>query len=458
MKRFWLVMLSLGLVLAFSASAMAVDVKFSGSFYAAGMYLDKTTLRNQTTAVGTAGSDNVSTAFYFQRLRVQTDFIVSPGLKLVTRVDAMERAWGAPRSTSTALAVDSAGTVPETENIAFDWAYINYASPIGTFDVGYMNYGATGTIFGNSSKPVGRIKYSYTIGPATINANLSKIVEKSYTDKNNVTYTDADQDAYQIEGVYTITKDAKVGLAVNYYRYADNRIVASSSNPYIKAYYQFTPYAIAKIGPVALQAELIYAFGDDKDYELTSSGANKTLSNLAGWIDATADFGPVYFGGTFAYISGDDPGTTDKIEGGTVTGGIDWNPTLIMFNQDLAYWAGTLKGYDLTTNASGMGAIGSSVTAPGAWFGQGRIGVRPIAALDIMASLSYATADQKPSGILNSVFGWEVDVTGTYKITNNLSYLMGLGYLFTGDYYKGSSNANTLRDNYMLINKLTLTF
>jgi len=457
MKRFWLVMLSLGLVLAFSASAMAVDVKFSGSFYAAGMYLDKTTLQNTTAA---SGSDNVSTAFYFQRLRVQTDFIVSPGLKLVTRIDAMERAWGAPRSTaSTNLDTGSAGTAAENENIVFDWAYINYASPIGTFDVGYMNYGATGTIFGNSSKPAGRIKYSYTIGPATINANLSKIMEKSSTAKSTtaVTYTDADQDVYQIEGVYTITKDAKVGLAVNYYRYADNRIAAS--NPYIKAYYQFTPYAIAKIGPVALQAELIYAFGNEKKYELTSSGADKTLSQLAGWIDATADLGMVYFGGTFAYISGDDPGTIDKIEGGTLTGGIDWNPTLIMFNQDLAYWAGTLQGYNSTANSSGMGAAASaSTTAPGAWFGQGRIGVRPIAALDIMASLSYATADQKPATILNSVFGWEVDVTGTYKITNNLSYMMGVGYWFVGDYYKGSNNGNSLRNEYMLINKLTLTF
>ncbi len=45
MKRFWLVLLSLGLVMAFSASAFAVDVKFSGSFYAAGMYLDKTNLQ-----------------------------------------------------------------------------------------------------------------------------------------------------------------------------------------------------------------------------------------------------------------------------------------------------------------------------------------------------------------------------------------------------------------------------
>ena len=47
MKRFWLVLLSLGLVLAFSASAMAVDVKFSGSFYAAGMYLDKTYIQQR---------------------------------------------------------------------------------------------------------------------------------------------------------------------------------------------------------------------------------------------------------------------------------------------------------------------------------------------------------------------------------------------------------------------------
>ena len=41
MKRFWLVLLSLGLIVAFSTSAMAVDVKFSGEYYAAGLYLDK---------------------------------------------------------------------------------------------------------------------------------------------------------------------------------------------------------------------------------------------------------------------------------------------------------------------------------------------------------------------------------------------------------------------------------
>ncbi|HOG89928.1 MAG TPA: hypothetical protein PLV50_05295, partial [Smithella sp.] len=97
MKKFWLVLFSLGLIMAFSASALAVDVKFSGSYYAAGMYLDKTTFvkdgyfatlpdfQNPTYSDGSP-----STAFFYQRLRLQTDFIVSPSLKMVTRFDVME--------------------------------------------------------------------------------------------------------------------------------------------------------------------------------------------------------------------------------------------------------------------------------------------------------------------------------------------------------------------------------
>ncbi len=36
-------------------------------------------------------------------------------------------------------------------------------------------------------------------------------------------------------------------------------------------------------------------------------------------------------------------------------------------------------------------------------------------------------------------YGYEVDLTATYKITNNLSYMLGAGYLFTGEYYKGAT-------------------
>ena len=107
MKRFWLVLLSLGLVMAFSVSAFAVDVKVSAEYYAAGLYLNKTNVNDKDYSVTTGTGDsakttwyrsNLSTAFFYQRLRVGTDFIVSPCLKLVTRFDAMERIWGGARS------------------------------------------------------------------------------------------------------------------------------------------------------------------------------------------------------------------------------------------------------------------------------------------------------------------------------------------------------------------------
>ena len=62
-----------------------------------------------------------------------------------------------------------------------------------------------------------------------------------------------------------------------------------------------------------------------------------------------------------------------------------------------------------------------------------------------------------PDAVSNA-YGTEIDLIGTYKISNNLSYMLGFGYLFTGDYFKGFDPTTEVSDNYMLINKLTLTF
>ena len=450
MKRFWLVLLSMGLIMAFSVSAFAVDVKVSGEYYVAGLYLNKTSLANDA-------QNNPGTAFYFQRLRVKTDFVVSPGLTLVTRFDALERIWGGNRSTpGTTLAPNSDDTRAEKENIAFEWAYIDYVSPIGTFDIGLMNDGETGTIFGNTYQPLGRIKWNNTFGPFTLKADITKAKDQSYSAVNSTaTYADADDDKYGLEGVYQ-WKDGRAGMKVTYYRYADSEpAIIPGSNPpaagnYRKTYFKFEPYAIAKIGPVDIQAEINYANGNLKSYDNTSLGTDVKLENLSGWIDATANLGMAYFGGTIAYVSGDDPNTKDRQEGGTLNGGTDWNPCLILFNYyDRTYWVGSLAGDGTATNSGPMS---------NAWFYQGRAGVKPIADLDIMASLSYASADKKPAGYVGGSYGWEADVTGTYKITNNLSYMLGIGYLFTGDYFKGTAGASQVGDDYMLINKLTLTF
>jgi hypothetical protein len=443
MKRFWFVWLSLGLITVFSASAFAVDVKSSGEYYVAGMYLNKTKVDDADT--------NPSTAFFYQRLRVRTDFIVSPGLKLVTRFDTLERIWGGARSTpGTTLASDSAGTRAENENIALDWAYVDYVSPIGTITAGYMQTSDTGTDFGNNVAPNGRLKYTTpAMGPFVIDAKITKKTDSNWSYNNNpVGWTDGDSTVYEVQGKYKWT-DGVAGLQIGY---SDNNTKRPpSSGNYSQKYLVFTPYVIAKIGPVALQAEFNYATGDYKKYDQPDSHTDVKLENISGWVDATATFAPVYVGATVAYVSGDKPDTSDKKEGGALNGGRDWNPCLIMFNYyDVAYWAGDVQGHN-----------GSKLTGPmeNAWFFQGRVGVKPKPEIDAMLSVSHAVADVKPQGYPNSTYGTEVDLTGTYKITNNLSYTLGVGYLFTGDYFKGEDAPGTkVNDDYIVMNKLTLTF
>jgi hypothetical protein len=318
-----------------------------------------------------------------------------------------------------------------------------------------MNDGATGTVFGDSYNPNGRIKYSLTIVPVTLNLAYTKVKDTSYNVQGPATtWSDGDQDKYGIEGIFT-WKDGRAGLNINYYRYADTK---PASN-YQKTYFVYTPYAVAKIGPVDIQAELNYAIGKLKVYDDVSFGSDVKMENWSGWIDATVTLGPVYFGGFIAYVSGDDPNTTDKQEGGTLNGGRDWSPTLIMANWDRNYWMGTI-----TSTAAAIGGFGSSFS--NGFMYQGRVGVRPNTQLDVMASVTYAAVDKKPrvgmvpggAEYIGSSYGWEADLIGTYKITNNLSYLLGIGYLWTGDYFKGASASNGVVNDFIVTNKLTLTF
>jgi hypothetical protein len=446
MKRFWLVLLSLGLVMAFSVSAFAVDVKVSGEYYAAGLYLNKATVADTDA--------NLSTAFYFQRLRIGTDFVVSPCLKLVTRFDAMERIWGGARSSTGTADPESAGTRAEAENIAFDLAYIDYTSPIGLFKVGYMKDYEWGTVFGDrTSGPArGQIQYLVPVGPVILFAGLAKEGDNSASAITTATKTDLDYDSYRLAVIFNFNTSqvkGETGVLGLFNRFASDK---AGMPPYLQSVYVIDPYFKAQIGPVALQGEFQYWFGDAYKFEDGFPHSNVSINAWSVFLDATANLGMVYVGGSFAFLSGDDPNSTNTVEGSVNTAGLDWNPCLIMFNTiDTAYWVGNLVG----NNGS---AVDNEMS--NAYFFQGRVGVKPVPKLDAMMSVSYAAADKKPAGYLNSNYGWEIDATGTYKITNNLSYMLGIGYLFTGDYYKGKgvTGTNTIVDDYMLINKLTLSF
>ncbi|MBP7763653.1 MAG: hypothetical protein KA113_00540 [Syntrophaceae bacterium] len=447
MKRCGLILLVPALGLLFCLPAWAVDLKLGGTYYAGGLYLDRTTVKKGTS------SDGPSTAFYFQRLRAHAELIVAPGLSLITRFDVMERSWGAPRATpGTALDTLSAGTRAENENIAFDWAYLHYKSPVGQWRVGYLNDGAWGTVFMDTSMPRGKMAWSWNAPNWMYTIQIVKMAENSRTALNPSTAADLDGDKYCTAFRYS-WKNAEAGILIGLGRDAARKPAPDS---YKGLYNNFMPFARLSLGPVKLQTEVIYFIGKLRDYEDDAARTDVQLSAWSGWLDATADFGRFYAGGTVAYVAGDDPGTADKAEGDALrnNGGRDWNPCLIMWNDDFTYWVGNVNGY-----ADGATTARQSGPMYNAWFFQLRGGVRPCKELDIAAFVSYANADKKPTAAwLYNDYGYEVDLTATWKITRNLSYMLGAGYLFTGKYYKGASDLNAVRDNYLLLNKLTLTF
>ena len=482
MKKFWLVLFSLGLIMAFSASALAVDVKFSGTYYAAGMYLDKTTFvkdgyfatlpdfQNPTYSDGSP-----STAFFYQRLRFQTDFIVSPSLKMVTRCDVMERSWGAQRSDPDGPNdFQSAQSRADNENIAFDLAYVEYTSPIGLFAVGYMDDGPWGTVFGDTSVPQGGILWAAQAKGWTVALQAFKLSENSYTRNYSSAVTDNDTDKYEAAFFYE-WKGGQAGVLGVYYREASGRPetfmgadVGFTGNVYV-----LEPYAIIQLGPAKIQAEVNYAWGKIKADTVNdfTRGQDIKVDNLAAWIDASVNLNQFYFGGSVAYVAGNDwnhfndTGKMDKVTGGFLTGGMDWDPTLLLFNNQRHYWVGTIYGNNVTSSYMNYISQQYNLNDTGmynAWFFQGRAGMKPMDKLDIMASLSYAKADNSTlmgaPDVVSDEYGTEIDLTGTYKITNNLSYMLGFGYLFTGDYFKGFDKTSEVNDDYILLNKLTLTF
>jgi hypothetical protein len=421
------------------------------------------------------GATNPSTAFFYQRLRVGTDFVVSPSLKLVTRFDAMERIWGGARSNGYGgYDAQSAGTRAENENIAIDLAYIDYVSPIGLFMVGYQPDYVWGTVFGDrSSGPTaGIITYAVPVGPITVVAQYAKEKDNSASAVTSSSKTDLDHDSYRIGGIYKF-KGGEAGGLLLWERDASNKAGSYSGPPtfgmpYLTNAFKLIPYFKATVGPVALQGEFEYTFGDAIKAENNITNHDMSVGAISVWLDAVANFGMFNVGGTFAYLSGDDPSTSDKLEGsngfiGVNTAGLDWHPCLILFNTDLNYWAGNINGH-----VYGSAPFSSDTTVnaemSNAWFFQGRVGVKPTPQWDINLAVAYATADKKPDYVSGGAYGTEIDLTANYKITNNLSYMLGVGYLFTGDYFKGQGVLSggfgdaKVCDDFIVLNKLTLNF
>lgn len=463
MRKFWLVLLTMGLIVAFAMPAAALDVKFGGSYYVQGIFDHNRTL--------TTGAGDGTTQFIAQRLRMQTEFKIAEGLSLVTRFDALEKKWGdntwGGHPNYDSVNRNSSGTIisREQENIEFERAYVDFNTAIGKFMVGYQNFIAFGTTFIDTHVARPGIKYILPIGNSTIVLAMEQIKEG---ESNTTVYSTASAQGYVATGdktAYDVAfiqkwKGGDAGVLVQYLFGKDlnNARSWSGSTPaqaaaganYTTKAYLIDPYVKATFGPIFVEAEAYYGGGYLVEYEnrRTAPGPDVKVESFGAYLHVKGDFAPAYAGFKFMYMQGDDPKSAGEREGNVaalLSMGQISSPCLILYNDETSTWMGALPG--------GVNNFIDNIWLYGLY-----VGVKPIPKLDVQLGVYYAYADEKPAGYYDRNYGTEVDLIAKYKIYDNLEYMLGFGFLFAGDYFKLNSNTRAVNDDYMITHKLTLSF
>jgi hypothetical protein len=532
MKRFLGVLLSLGLIMAFAMPAAAADLTIGGSWYMQGVYadnpsmLDKGTTFPQDGSWGSAATNRASStnnrgaaSYYQTKLTLRPTIKIVEGLALHLQIDAGEgvmgdNTWkndavpGRVSNTQSSRTSTGATNALVQENIEFEQIFVNFKTGIGQFRAGYMypTWFGTSFLFQPYTRP--RVIYNIQAGPVGIEASVTKVrewrnrsfyggaepatntVPGTVTTPNaagigsNGVANDSDGDIYKISGMAKFGI-GEAGVEFEYWRDSGAKALNSvaSNNGYMMNISRINPYAKLKFGPVYVEAEGFYSFGDLRKYETSAPGVNNrpdvTLSAFGAYVNAMVDIKPFFAGAKFIYKGGNDQNNYDKQTGSiALMYGDDYGSpaagTLIMWNADYIDAMGGLVG-----NA-GAGAGNTNRYIDNVWFYQAYAGVNPTAKTNITARVSYATADKKPKSAIGSAgsatdalgntivggireygsdkYGWEVDLTASYKIFDNLTYMVGGGYLFVGDYWKGFDDTTKLKDNYLLTHRLTLNF
>ena len=455
MKKLLVVLLALGLIAAFGATvASAADVKFSGQWYAVGVYEDNRLLNHKDVSN--------SQAFVWTRTRVQTVFQIAEGLSFTTRFDAFERQWGsANRSSSNTEDKSNSGKVNSVnltlqENIEMEYGFVTFKTAIGQFDIGYQAADEWGTVFADTPGSRPRLKYQSAFGPVIIGAIWEKVFEADTVRLNATTnpngrsgLVDADADNYMLYGVYN-WKGGAAGVLYKYINGASTRPGTEPAGNFRTQVHALLPYMKATFGPVYVEGEFVWSTGKAARYD-SGNVHDLDKEGYGAYALAKYNMGPAYFGGQVGWSSGDNDANDDNDKTGPVST-TAWVPCLIFGNANLRSWQ-----YNATHNGGANGAVFSTNKTNLLLF-NGFGGFNPTPKMNIEGAISYMQADKKPTGYVSGTYGWEFDVKASYKIYDNLTYMIGAGYLWTGDYFKGTNDNHKIGDDYILMNQLTLNF
>lgn len=445
MKKFLVILLSLGLIVVFGATASATNVKFSGTYYVVGVYDNNQMLADTDAAY--------SRAFFYQRIRIQPEFKIAEGLTFTARFDAMEKQWGqtdwrggVDDKASSRRQNQSVGNPKIQESFEWERGYVGFMTAIGKIQAGYMASGTWGTSYGDDTQSRPRARIDGKAGPVNWGFVYEKEFEADTSNNAGATYpgkVNADNTTYAPYFIF----NWKGGQAGVLYKYFDRAAPRPTAGAYRGNFHALLPMFKATFGPVYMEGEVVWMFG--KAVETDSGVGDKDIDGLGAYLKVQANLGPAYFGGHVLYSQGDDGSDKTKVK--TSPGSNDLDFGLILGNDALQTWEASSGNGG--ANAGAQFDSGKQNAIMAGLYG----GFNPTPKLNIEGMVVYAKRDKVAAGF-DKEMGWEFDVTAKYKIYDNLTYMVGAGYLVTGDYFKGASSANSVGNDYLLMNKLSLSF
>ena len=415
MKKLTIIALALCLAVVMAAPVMAVDADFSGEYRVRGSYVEHYDLK----------STSPSHDFMDMRFRLQTVFKASDNLSVTTRFDALDNNMLGSTLTNDGTAAS---------DISFDRAYMTIKTDFGKFDLGRMSGGAWGTSFIDNETEKDRIKFTKTMDNMTLYLVYQKNEENDYTTTSTLA-SDEDSETYYLLTKYKL-EDTTAGLLL---AFTNNKATETATT----RKYSAAPYFVSKFGPLTIQGELQYNWGDtDND----GTVVDVDIKELAYNVEASYNFGPGSVMAGYAFVSGDNDDATEDSAFGHV--GDDWEKLFILTTSEIT---------DLDTNLGSIGNLsedqneGSKIIYGGANFS-------PLDNLNIGFVVGHAEADKVQTGKTKDEYGTEYDLTLNWQIYDNLTYTAIAAYLDAGDLYEEYAGAANFDDTYALFHQLQLSF
>jgi hypothetical protein len=460
MKKGLIIIVAALFVAAMALPAMAVDMSLSGFYRVRGFYQSNANAGQVTpwedptpyTPLGYNSPD----AWWDHHLQLNPVFKVADNLKLVTRVSMFNnQMWGSGQTsgavaTTGALSTSSFGD--NADNIIFNRAYIEWATPKGTLKIGRMAGNFTFFLpWGNTELDADRIMYySPAWNGFSFYAFHEKRDEQSVTSVNNI--ADEDENRYAIVLNYA-QPCWYLGYALDYYR---DRTDSKSVTTGWKADYYKHVFCLKANDPTNtyfFEGELQIQSGDYRDYYTNTPTIQDIDRKGWGYYAAVGmKKGPLTVALATAFTSGDDDSaaTSDYKVGPAF--GLDFQPLYIAtgpYSNVLTNQTGSYGGA-MTALDTGVQNTGAKAYVLSADYQ-----VDPQLALHGAVGAAYA---DKTSATVDDEFGKEFDLGLKYQIMSNLAYELHFGYLWTGDFFKVGTNNYTTDDVYQIDHSLTLSF